>query len=112
MAGTDVQVYGRDPTTVCDGNPVRLALSLYSQMKEGSEREKLEDATMALLMGEMVEGGTSISVKLAAKSAELGFAHISKPVIGKLLAEGYPPSEDTLSEIIDEAFAKAMSVTD
>ena len=111
IAGTDIQVYGREQETVCGHEPYILASHLYSQMKEGSEKEKLEDATLALLMGEMIKGGTNISSKLAIKSVDLGFAEISKPVIGKLVATGYPPTGDVINEVTTEAINKAMSFT-
>ena len=34
IAETDVQVYGRDPATVFDGDPFGLALSLYSEGRQ------------------------------------------------------------------------------
>ena len=111
IAGTDVQVYGRELETVRGSEPYILASQLYLQMKDGSEKEKLEDATLALLMGEMIKGGTNISPKLAIKSVDLGFAEISKPIIGKLIATGYPPTEDVINEATTEAINKAMSFT-
>lgn len=111
IAGTDVQVYGRDQASVLDGKPFKLAAHLYSQLKDGTEKEKLEDATMVLLAAEMVKGGTNISVQLGSQSADLGFIKISKPLIGKILEVGYPPTEEILAKVIEEAIAQAMSFT-
>lgn len=99
MKGTDAQVYGRDLEKLHKEPPFTLASELFAKMKAGTEKEKLEDAVLCLLMGELINGGTNISSQLATKSADLGFASISKPIIGKLCEAGYPPSEATITEI-------------
>ncbi|MCK4752458.1 MAG: hypothetical protein KAS75_03355 [Planctomycetes bacterium] len=110
MKGTDAQVYGRELETVHEEASFKLAAELFLGMKDGTEKEKLEDAIFSLLLGELINGGTNISSKLAAKSADLGFVQISKPIIGKLLAAGHPPSETIISEISEEGMKKAMSM--
>ena len=73
-------------------------------------KEKTEDATIALLMGEMIHGGTNISEELAVKSADLGFTSISKPTIEKLLSGSYPPSENVIANIAESTMKEAMAM--
>ena len=111
IALTDVQVYSRDIETVCDGEPYKLAVFLYSSMKDGTEKEKLGDATFSLLLGELEKGGTNISEALAIKSGDLGYTTISKPIIGELMSVGYPPSIDVIEKITKEALEKINCLT-
>lgn len=110
MAGADVVVYGRSQKSVHEGKPFRFAFELFSGMKEGSEKEKTEDATIALLMGEMIHGGTNISEELAVKSADLGFRSISKPTIEKLFSGSFPPSENVIANIAESKMKEAMAM--
>jgi hypothetical protein len=111
IALTDVQVYGRDIETVCDGEPYKLAVFLYSSMKDGTEKEKLGDATHSLLLGELEKGGTNISQTLAIKSGGLGYTTISKPIIEKLMSVDYPTSADVIEKTTKEALEKIWCLT-
>ncbi len=110
MKGTDAQVYGRELETLHEEAPFKLAGELFLGMKDGTEKEKLEDAVFCLLAGELINGGTNISSKLAAKSVDLGFMHISKPIVAELLEAGYPLSETTIGKISGEGMKKAMDM--
>ena len=111
IALTDVQVYGRDIETVCDGSPYKLAILLYSSMKEGTEKEKLGDATFSLLLGELEKGGTNISESLAIKSGDLGYTIISKPIIEGIMSVGYSPPIDMIEKLTKEALNKIKELT-
>jgi len=104
IALTDVQVYSRDIETVCDGEPYKLAVLLYSSMKDGTEKDKLGD-------GELEKGGTNISEALAIKSGDLGYTTISKPIIGAILSVGYPPPIDVIEKLTKESLEKIDCLT-
>lgn len=110
MKGTDAQVYGRDLENLHKEASFTLAAELFAKMKDGTEREKLEDAVLCLLMGELVNGGTNISTELGTKSADLGFATIAKPIIEKLFSAGYPPSESIVAEISEYGLKAAQNL--
>lgn len=110
MAATDVIIYGRDQNSVYKSAPFELALDLFSGTKEGSEKEKVEDATLSLLLGEMIYGGTNISQELAIESVDYGFLNISRPVIEKLFSAGFPPTEKLIADITKAAMEKAMAM--
>ena len=111
MYGTDIQVYGRNESTCMKEEPLTFAIDLLSRMKQGSKVEKLSDATMALLLGEMLYGGTNISVELGTKAMDLGFTKISKPIIEKLCSASFPPSEELVGSLVAEGLDKALNVT-
>jgi len=108
MSWVDKLVYGRD----CSigefytgkpeiDSPLWYAYNLFSIMKDGSEKEKIQHATLALLMCELAHGGTRISLKLGMKSGNFGFEKYSKPIIEKLFSVGFPTPDNVMADIID-----------
>jgi hypothetical protein len=110
IIGTDIQVYGRESFNIEESPQIQFALNILSRMKEGVEFEKLLDASYVLLLSEMINGGSNITVELGTKSVDLGFTKISKPLMYELFDEEFPISQERYQEISNKAIQKAMII--
>ena len=110
MIGADVVVYNRNENSCTIEEPLIFAMDLLKRMKSGSKSEKLSDATFALLLGEMLKGGTNISSALGTQAVELGFSHISQNIIKQLCASPFPPSPELIGRLTKEGLDKALNM--
>ncbi len=103
IAGTDIQVYRRDPATVRDGKPFQTALRTYGDWKGESVQDAIAGATYVLMFSEMLYGGSGISPERAGMAVHFGFAKVSEPVILRTMELDQPMDEASLSEITADA---------
>jgi len=111
IADTDVHIYGREPSRVKFGAPFQCAINILAHEPiKMSDIESIKDATYALLIAELVKGGTNITENLAIRSAGLGYSMISQPLIEEYLSEGFPPDEHKVADIVHRYFEKVLSI--
>ena len=109
IAGTETVVYGRDANRIGSYKTFQFAANAYSHAKSGSTREKLEDATLTLLLGEIVHGGSNLHLKVAYAAGELGFLKLSKSVISDLMDLEFPFSEGDIDTLAAQWLPKCMA---